>query len=234
MNISFPYQLVDLTHDLSRSSPSWDAVCGFSHNTTLDYSDCDSNTKFRVQEIQMSAGIGTHIDSPSHCKDGGLTVAELELDNLIAPLIVIDVHHKITDNYIVSEQDIFEFEEKYGKIQPNSFVAFYTGWSKYWNDPTKYHNNHIFPSISTEVANILISRKITGIGIDTLSPDANNYDFPVHNLILGANKYIIENIAQLDKMPHTGAFAIILPMKAKGLTESPVRMIGLLPQHQKI
>ncbi|HJK86179.1 MAG TPA: hypothetical protein QKA08_00205 [Candidatus Megaira endosymbiont of Nemacystus decipiens] len=67
-----------------------------------------------------------------------------------------------------------------------------------------------------------------GIGIDTLSPDVPASGFPVHKTILGADKYIVENIVGLEKMPAIGAYVLTLPIKGLGLTEAPVRMVGLI------
>ncbi len=224
----FPYKLIDLTHTLSANTPTWTGGCGFNHDIKLDYKDCDSQVKFRVGQLKMHAGIGTHIDSPSHCIPGDATVEQLSLKNLVAPLVVIDLHKKITNDFKVSDNDIYSFENHYGEIQEGNFVAFYTGWSQYWNSPVKYHNSHIFPSISESAAKLLVSRKIIGIGIDTLSPDLPTSGFPVHNLLLGANKYIVENVANLEKMPKMGSYVLILPIKGLGLTEAPIRMIGLI------
>lgn len=232
MNKKFPYQLIELTHTLSSESPAWESGCGFQHEIKLDYTDCDSQVKFRVQHVNMHAGIGTHLDSPSHCISGAATVEQIPLDNLIVPLIVIDVHEKMSATYKISVEDILNFENTFGKIQANSFVAFYTGWSQYWNDPKKYLNNYLFPSVSESVANLLLKRDIVGIGIDTLSPDIQDSEFPVHQIILGASKYIVENIANLEKIPQIGSYVIILPIKGAGLTESPVRMVGLISENK--
>lgn len=75
----------------------------------------------------MHAGIGTHIDAPSHCISGAVTVEQMPLDTLIAPVIVIDVHEKMTANYKILDDDIILFEKKYGEIHENSFIAFYAG-----------------------------------------------------------------------------------------------------------
>ena len=228
MNKKFPYKLIDLTHILSEKTPSWDGGCGFNHDIKLDYDECDYTVKFRAGQIKMHAGIGTHIDAPSHCVPGAATMEQLPLDSLIAPLIVIDVHEKMTANYKISNDDIIFFENRYGQIQENSFIAFYTGWSRYFYNPKQYHNNHSFPSISESVADMLVARNACGIGIDTLSPDVPSSGFPVHRIILGAGKYIVENIAGLEKMPAIGAYVLTLPIKGSGLTEAPVRMVGLI------
>lgn len=65
----FPFTLVDLTHTLAPDIPSWSGTCGFRHEVKLDYADCKEDTpfsvKFRVQQIKMHAGIGTHMDAPA-------------------------------------------------------------------------------------------------------------------------------------------------------------------------
>ncbi|MFX0209607.1 MAG: cyclase family protein [Candidatus Hodarchaeota archaeon] len=227
-----PYRIIDLTHTLNDKTPSWDKGCGFSHEIKLDYSDCNSNVKFRVQQIKMLAGIGTHIDAPAHCIPNGTTVEALSINDLIAPAYCINVSAKIDPEYKLSADEILSFEKQHGTIEKDSFIIIYTGWSKYWHTPTKYHNNYKFPSISLEAAQVLLKRKVVGIGIDTLSPDVPSSGFPVHRLILGSGKYIIENVANGDQMPPNGSYSLAMPIKAAGLTESPIRLIGLINEQK--
>ncbi len=114
--IHFPYKLIDLTHTLDESIPSWNGGCGFRHEIKMDYSDCTSDVKFRVQQIKMHAGIGTHMDAPAHCIPGGVTIDEILLDNLIAPSVVIDVSRSAHERYRVSIEDIEDFERNYGAM----------------------------------------------------------------------------------------------------------------------
>lgn len=224
---SKPFKLIDLTHSLSPDIPSWDGDCGFEHDLDLDY-DLGSEYQFRTHKINMKEGMGTHMDSPAHCIAGSKTISDLDLNDLIAPCAVIDVSTKSHEAYIVSYADIKHFEENYGQIEKGSFVIFYTGWEKYWQQPDKYRNNLVFPSISVEVAQFLLNeRNISGIGIDTLSPDNPQNGYPVHKAVLGANKYIVENVANAANMPPNGAYSLCLPMKIKNGTEAPVRLVGL-------
>lgn len=94
MNPFFPFQCVDLTHALSSETPSWDGACGFSLKTTLDYDDCATIPPFRVQEMHLQCGIGTHMDMPAHCIPQGSTVESLSPETLISPCVVIDVSAK--------------------------------------------------------------------------------------------------------------------------------------------
>lgn len=131
----------------------------------------------------------------------GKTIDELNLNDLLAPCLVIDVSAKVHERYSVSVADIEEFEEKHGLIKTGSFIIIQTGWERFWGEPEKYRNNLVFPCVSNAAAHFLLKRNIAGLGIDTLSPDRPEEDYPVHAALLGAGKYIVENIANSAKLP---------------------------------
>lgn len=226
--MTFPYQLIDLTHPLSSDTPSWTGSCGFEHTVKLDYDQCTTDVKFRVQQIKMHAGIGTHMDAPAHVIPGGATIDELDINNFLAPCVVIDVSRRAHERYSVSCEDVEKFEATHGLIPTGAFVIFYTGWEKHWNQPEQYRNNHLFPSVSGEAARMLLERGVVGLGIDTLSPDRpEGGDYPVHAALLGAGKYIVENVANASSLPPTGAYSLALPIKTVGGTEAPIRLVAL-------
>jgi len=115
----------------------------------------------------------------------------------------------------------------------------YTGWGRYWPDKVRYLGSDTpgdaktlhFPGFSKEAAEFLVKeRAIDGVGIDTPSIDHGpSGDFIVHRILNGADLYGLENVANLDKLPPKGATLIALPMKIKGGTGGPVRIIALLP-----
>ncbi len=226
--MSFPYTIIDLTHTLDENTPSWNGSCGFHQTIKCDYEPPEEGVSFRVQQLKMHAGIGTHIDAPAHCNRGTLTIDQLALTNLIAPCVMIDLSTSVHERYTASVEEIKIFESTHGEIEPRSFVIIRTGWEQFWKEPKRYHNNHLFPSLSREVAEFLLQRKIVGLGIDTLSPDRPGEGFPVHASILGANKYIIENVANSALLPPKGSFTCALPIKIAGGTEAPIRLIGLI------
>ncbi len=53
--------------------------------------------------------------------------------------------------------------------------------------------------------------------------------FDVHHIINGAGKYILEDIANLDKLPPTGATLIIAPIKIEGGSGGQARIWEILP-----
>lgn len=228
MHMPFQYKLIDLTHTLESTIPTWNGGCGFNHELHLDYADCPGEDKFRVMKISMHAGIGTHMDAPSHCIPGGKCITDFDLNEFCVPCIVIDVSDRAHEHYRVTTSDIAEFESTHGLISENSCVMIKTGWSKFWGEPHKYHNNHIFPSVSGEAANLLLQRGATALGIDTLSPDCPERGFKVHRAFLGAGKILIENVANLNNMPSIGAYVMVLPIKVKDGTEAPIRLVGLI------
>lgn len=219
----FPYQTVDLTHTISSTIPTWEGLSGCSLHTTQDYQEAG----FRIQRLEMVSGIGTHIDAPSHCVVGGKTIDKVLLSDMIAPCVVIDVSRKAHEQYKVSVEDVLEFEKEYGNIPLSSFVIIRTGWDQFWDTPEKYRNNLVFPSVSVEAAMELLQREICGLGIDTLSPDRLEDGFGVHTALLGAGKFIVENVANSRLLPPTGSYTLCAPIKIEGGTEAPVRLIGL-------
>eukprot|EP01132_Coremiostelium_polycephalum_P002846 gene2846-3537_t len=254
-NQQFPWKIIDLTHKISKDTPSWDGGCGFNLKIVWDYDavyetpgdnvggdggkEKDDNiiTKddeppvFRINQIEhMPAGFGTHMDSPAHCYKGGRTIDQISLQkDCIAPCVVIDVS-KIAnlEDFLLTNNDIENFEKEHGRISEGSFVIVRTGWDKYWDQPLLYRNDLQFPSISKEAALTFVDRNVIGIGIDTLSPDVGNSTYQVHKIILGAGKYIVENIANASELPPVGAFTLAVPVPFVGATESTTRLIGLI------
>lgn len=215
----------DLTHTITPSIPVWNSTDKIAVDVVLDYHQCSVDTPFCVQRISLPAGVGTHIDAPAHCIKGGKTVDQICLENCIVPLVLIDLSAYMNEKYIVDGNVIKNFEAQYGTIEPKSCVIFLTGWGMLWNDSVRYHNTYQFPSLSVEVAHLLVERKISGVGIDTLSVDGPDNTYKVHQILLGADVYILENVAYAKDVPAKGATLFVFPLKMQGLTEAPVRLL---------
>jgi kynurenine formamidase len=222
-----PMKIIDLTHTLSGDIPTWDGSCGFELVIAKDYKDFTAPDLFRVQKITCGAGSGTHMDAPAHVVPGGVTIDQLDVNGLFSDCVVIDVSAQANENYIIVPMVIDEFEKEHGRIQSGSFVIFYTGWDKHWENKGKYRNGFLFPSVHVSTAEMLLQRDISGIGTDTLSCDRGDQGFPVHQAILGASKYLVENIANARELPPIGAKILVLPLKIREGAEAPVRLVAL-------
>lgn len=184
---------------------------------------------------------GTHMDAPIHFAAEGKTIDEIPPRQLIGPAVVIDVRHRVRDNpdYTVQLDDLQDWEVRYGPVPEGAVVLALTGWGVRWPDPRRYLGSvrpddpatFHFPGYSAEVIEFLIRhRQIHGIGIDTASIDPGQSTlFPVHRMLSEANLYGLENVAHLDRLPPRGAVVVALPMKIRGGTGAPVRILALVP-----
>ena len=184
---------------------------------------------------------GTHIDAPIHFAKNHHTLDEIPLYRLVGPAVVVDVREAVAKDrdYRLTVDDLKAWETRHGRIPVGAIVLMHSGWGRYWPDKVKYLGSVTpgdsetlhFPGFSKEAAEFLVTeRKIDGVGIDTASIDHGpSKDFLVHQILNGANVYGLENVASLDRLPATGATVIALPMKIKGGTGGPVRIIALLP-----
>jgi len=227
--MKFPYRLIDLTHTLNESVPGWNEWCTFKMDLMLDYADCTTDVKFKGHKIATTTGMGTHMDAPAHCFQGAATIDQLPLEILLVPCVMIDISTHADAHYRVSVDDVETFERTHGAIPTGSLVIIRTGWDAHWSDPEQYRNNYEFPSITVEAARLLLLRGIGGLGVDTFSADRPVDEFGVHEAVLGAGKYLVENIANADQLPPVGSFVGVFPTKIGGATESFVRLVGFIP-----
>ncbi|MBU1823338.1 MAG: cyclase family protein, partial [Bacteroidetes bacterium] len=127
-----------------------------------------------------------------------------------------------------------------GQIADHSIVLFRTGYGSRYPDAKNYLGTDErgeaavaqlhFPGIAPAAAEWLINnRKIKAIGIDTASIDfGQSTDFRTHQIFYGANIPGFENVANLDKLPAKGAYVVALPMKIKGGSGAPLRIVAWL------
>lgn len=221
---------IDLTHNLHDKVPSWTGSCGFKHDVKKTHEEGG----VLVMKYSLHGGIGTHVDAPVHFIKNGATIAQMALEHFFCPCVIIDVHLRRSEDLMIDVKDLMDYEDRYKKIKKNSLVIGFTGWQDFFYDPVKYRNEDSqgkmrFPGFTKQAAEFLLERDIAGIAIDTLSPDGSSTDvFPVHETLLGAGKYIIENAAHLEKMPPSGGYVVALPPKISVGAEAIIRLVGLV------
>ena len=196
---------------------------------------------YAANNMSLAEHGGTHLDAPIHFAKGCWTTDEVPLQKLMGPAAVIDIRSEAAKDpdYRLRVEDLFNWEKSHGRIPEGALVLVYTGWGRYWPDKKKYLGtdkrgdvaNLRFPGISREAAEFLVKeREIDAVGVDTASLDyGRSKDFIAHRILLGANKPGLENIANLDRLPPMGATIVALPMKIKGGSGGPVRLIAILP-----
>jgi kynurenine formamidase len=232
-------KLVDLTHSFDESTIYWPNAEPFRWQKE-HWGKTEGGYWYAAARYAASEHGGTHIDSPIHFSEGKKTVDEIAVTQLVAPVVVVDVTKKCErdPDYQISSADIQQFERAHGVVPGDAIVVFRTGWSRFWPDKKRYLGNDVprdtanlhFPGLSRTAAEYLAKARVAGIGIDTASMDpGTSKDFIAHQLLNGANIYGLENLTNLDRLPPTGAWIIALPMKIKGGSGAPTRVIAVLP-----
>jgi kynurenine formamidase len=190
-----------------------------------------------TRSFWMLEHYGTHLDAPAHFPPGKATVDQIPAKQLFGPAVVIDVRAESGKDadYQLAAARIEDWEKRHARIPEGAIVLLRTGWASRWPDMKKYRNQDAqgkmhFPGFSTEAAKLLIERKVSGLGCDTLSIDNGaSSDYAVHHLVLGAGLYQLENLADLSELPETRAFLIVAPIKLEGGSGGPARVFALLP-----
>ncbi len=190
-----------------------------------------------TRSFWMLEHYGTHLDAPAHFPPGKTTVDQIPVKQLFGPAVVIDVRVESNNDadYQLPATRIEDWEKKHGRIPEGAIVLLRTGWASRWPDVERYRNQDAkgkmhFPGFSVEAAKLLISRRVSGLGCDTLSIDYGaSADFAVHHLALGAGLYHLENLADMSEVPEASAVLIVAPIKLEGGSGGAVRVFALLP-----
>jgi kynurenine formamidase len=224
-------RIVDLTHTLSPDFPSYNGNPDF-HIETMKSYDKD---RVNVKQWTVREHIGTHIDAPLHFSGDGCSCDQIPVEELVVPLIIIDIAARAaeTASTAVTPKDVADFEAKHGPIPAGSCVAMHSGWGQHVHT-LKYRNaddtgTMHFPGWHVECAHMLLERKVTGLGVDTLSIDQGPTEtFPTHYAWLPAGRWAMEGLANLDQLPPTGATIVVGAPKIEGATGGPTRVMALV------
>jgi|SRR5450631_2312231 kynurenine formamidase len=194
-----------------------------------------------TRSFWMLEHYGTHLDAPIHFPPGKVTVDKIPAKQFFGPAVVLDVRAEGAKDadYRLSVARLEDWEKRHGRIPQGAIVLLRTGWSARWPDGQKYRNQDAqgqmhFPGFSVEAVKVLIERKVSGLGCDTISADYGaSTDFAVHHLALGAGLYHLENLSDLSEVPEAGAFLIAAPIKLEGGSGGPVRVFALVEQESE-
>ena len=179
---------------------------------------------YNLEVLFLSSHTGTHMDAPHHFLEKGAKIHEISLKKLVSEAALIQCRKN--GDQSITKTDIQKFEKNHGKIENFSSVIFYTGWQK--NLQKKYYFTKN-PGLSVSAAKYLTSKKISLVGIDSPSIDlGKDPKFSVHKIFAKKGVLIVENLANLDKIKSSKFHLVVLPLKLKNATGSPVRAIAFV------
>jgi kynurenine formamidase len=242
-NHDFPKgQWIDLTHDFSDDTIYWVTAEPFKR-TTVAEGRTPAGFYYSAYNFSGAEHGGTHLDSPVHFAEGKKTTDQVGLDQLIAQGVKIDVSAKVSadPNYLISIEDVKAWEAANEKIPEWSIVLFQTGFGSRWPDKKAYLGTDQkgpeavkdlhFPGLSPDTAKWIVeNRKVHAVGIDTASIDFGQSTlFESHVALMTNNIPAFENVANLDKLPVKNFHVVALPMKIKGGSGAPLRIVAFVP-----
>jgi kynurenine formamidase len=224
-------RVIDLTHRLRKDFPTFDG-----HQPTDEVIYNFDTAGFYAKRWEISEHTGTHIDTPGHFNEGMRLVDDLAAAELVAPIVVIDITVRARENpnATVDPDDLARFERRHGRIPPRALVCMNSGWAAKAGDTLAYLGGPAFPAFnfpgfSIEATDWLLAhRNPVGIGVDTVSLDpGNSTTFDVHVGFLGADRYGIENLVNLDQIPRRGADVFVGPIPWEDGSGSPCRVLAM-------
>jgi len=232
---------IDLSHDFSDETIYWVTAEPFKR-TTVAEGKTDKGFYYSAYNFSGAEHGGTHIDAPIHFAEGKKTVDQIEIQNLIGEGVKIDVSAKAAADrdYQITVDDIKTWEATNGKIPEWSIILFYTGFGAKWPDKKAYLGSDQkgpdavkdlhFPGLHPDAAKWLVeNRKFKAVGLDTASIDYGQSTlFESHVALMANDIPAFENVANLDKLPAKGFHIIALPMKIKGGSGGPLRIVALV------
>jgi kynurenine formamidase len=234
-------QWIDLTHEFSAETIYWPTAKPFELEV-VSAERTPAGYYYAANNFTAAEHGGTHLDAPVHFAEGKWTTDQIPLDRLIGEAIVIDVREGADANpdYRIDQAALRAWQD--GRAIPeNAIVLFRTGWSRRWPDRAAYLGTaqtgpdavarlH-FPGIDSTAARSLVDWKVRAVGIDTPSIDpGQSQTFPTHQILSAANIPAFENLTNLDQLPPTGSFVVALPMKIRGGSGGPLRIVALIPR----
>lgn len=186
---------------------------------------------------------GTHFDAPAHWISGRNlahnTVDTIPVQHFLAPACVIDCHREAArdPDYLLSVQDLLDWESKHGRIGAGHWVLMRTDWSKR-TDPEAYQNfdetGQHTPGPGADAVRFLVEqRNVLGFGSEAIGTDAGQGyhlqpPYPCHYYMHGSGRYGLQCLTNLDLLPATGSVLLCPPLKIQKGSGSPLRVLALV------
>ena len=229
-------QWVDLTHTFDPDIPRFSEF----EKGQVDTLFTVKEHGFYVQRWNIVTQYGTHIDAPIHFVEGKRYLEDLDLKELVLPLIVLDISKEAADNndFVVTRAHLEAWEAKHGQIEPDTFVALRTDWSKRWPDIERFENRDAkgqqhLPGWGLDALKFLLEeRQVKSIGHETFDTDASidtakNGDIVGERYVLGQDTFQLELLTHLDQLPTRGAIIYAISPKPKNAPGFPVRAFAI-------
>jgi kynurenine formamidase len=238
-------EVIDLTAPLSDRTPVIQLPPPFANTNGFALQEISSYDErgpaWYWNNFTAGEHVGTHFDAPVHWISGrdGLNVAEVPATQLVGPAVVVDKSAECAQNpdFLLEIAHLEQWQQEHGPLPPGGWLLYRTGWDARADDQAAFLNANETgphtPGISVECARWIAEQPILGVGVETVGTDAgtaHSFDppFPCHSFLLGAGKYGLTQLANVARLPTTGAVLIAAPLPIVGGSGSPARVLALV------
>jgi arylformamidase len=172
--------------------------------------------EFTLTELKFHTSLGTYMDAPFVRWRRGRDIAQLELEQLVLPGMLVDLSGQEPGSQAELPTDL----EVEGKA-----VLVRFGWDRYWGDEL-YRDP---PFVSRRSLQYLIDEGAKLLGVDTLNVDnGKDPERPAHSWLLDKDVLIVENLRNLATLAGHAFRFYAVPMKVAGAASMPVRAFAEL------
>lgn len=243
-------RIIDLTHTLSPEFPTlslppqFGQVWPFRLEPISRYDAAGPGWYWN--NFSCGEHCGTHFDAPAHWVTGrehpGNTVDTIDVRKFIAPAVVVDASREVAgdDDWLLTVEFLEQWEARYGRIPANAWLLLRTDWAQRVSDPVRFLNlkddgAHTPGPTQAAVEWMIHERNVLGFGVETINTDAGQsyrwpLGYPCHTLMHGANRYGLQCLKNLDRLPARGAMIVAAPLKIQGGSGSPLRVLAIVPE----
>ncbi len=236
---ALPATIVDLTHAFDADTIYWPTEAGFQLEQVA-HGMTEKGYFYAANRFCAAEHGGTHLDAPIHFFEGGHAADEIPIEQLVGLGVVVEVSEACASDrdYQIRVDDLTAWESQNGSLPDGAIVLLRTGWEERWTDREAYLGTartgseavaelH-FPGLHPDAARWLVDKRtIKAVGLDTPSIDYGQSGlFESHVILFEAGIPAFENVAALGQLPPRGFVVAALPMKIRGGTGGPLRIVA--------
>ncbi|WP_290512016.1 cyclase family protein [Aeromicrobium sp.] len=226
----------DLTHAFHPGQPHFPAFPDEERGKVFDMARGDG---FNVHRYTIVGQWGTHVDPPSHFVEGARTLDDIPVEQMILPLVVIDISARVSDDpdSVPTMDDIAAWEQRHGAMPAGCFVALRTDWGAKWPDGPAMENrdesgvSHA-PGWSRDVLEHLVRKVgVAAVGHEQTDTDPGSAtsvgDYSLELYLLQHDRWQIELLTNLDRVPEAGALVVASWPRPLGGSGFPARVFAI-------
>lgn len=227
------YQPIDLSRLLEEGIPTYPT-----HPKYFQMRWCSMGDPAEMNQLVLGEHTGTHLDAPSHfvpdpADPARRHIHELPLDRFYGRALTLRFGPFAPENATLGLAELRAWEAAHVPIRRGDVVLLDFRWGARWrpgSDGFPFLDR--WPGLARDAAEYLVERQVRLVGTDCISLDPGDGGggaLPAHYTLLPNGVLILENVANMDRLPPVCVF-MALPLHVKGGTGSPVRAVAFVPR----